>query len=304
MKKVLVIYYSQTGQLKELAEHCVKPLLNAENIQVDYLNIQTREKFPFPWTAQEFFGVFPETVYNTPFELEPLENTATDYDLIVLAYTVWYMNPSIPINSFLKSAHAKKLFDGKKVVTLIGARNMWVLCQQKVKGFLKDLNARLIGNIALVDRAKNLTSIVTVIRWMFYGKKDAFLFFPPAGIAQQDIINSQRFGNSILSYLEEKTREEDLQKELNALGATEIQPNLLVLEKRATKLFKKYADFIAKKGGYKDPARKTRVKMLSYSIPVGAFVLSPITTIMTYLVSLIKRKEIEKEIAYHKQNKL
>lgn len=300
MKKVLVVYYSQTGQLKEIADNCLSPLVGNENVQVDFLNVQTKEKFPFPWTQHEFFGVFPETVYNTPFELEPLENTSTDYDLIVLAYTVWYMNPSIPINSFMKSEHAKKLFDGKKVVTLIGARNMWVLTQQKMKGYLKDLNAKLIGNIALVDKAKNLTSIITVIRWMFYGKKDAFLFFPPAGIADQEIKNSQRFGKSILKYLLEEKDDSDLQKELNALGATDVQPNLLVLEKRASKLFKKYADFIAKKGGYKDPARKGRITMLSYSIPIGAFILSPITTIVSYIVSVVKRKSIQEEIAKHR----
>lgn len=300
MKKVLVVYYSQTGQLKEIADNCLLPLVESDQVQVDFLNVQTKEKFPFPWTSQEFFGVFPETVYNTPFELEPLENTSTDYDLIVLAYTVWYMNPSIPINSFMKSEHAKKLFDGRKVVTLIGARNMWVLTQQKMKGYLKDLNAKLIGNIALVDKAKNLTSIITVIRWMFYGKKDAFLFFPPAGIADQEIKNSQRFGKSILKYLLEEKDDSDLQKELNALGATDVQPNLLVLEKRASKLFKKYADFIAKKGGYKDPARKGRITMLSYSIPIGAFILSPITTIVSYIVSVVKRKSIQEEIAKHR----
>lgn len=300
MKKVLVVYYSQTGQLKEIANNCLLPLVESDQVQIDFLNVQTKEKFPFPWTSQEFFGVFPETVYNTPFELEPLENTSTDYDLIVLAYTVWYMNPSIPINSFMKSEHAKKLFDGRKVVTLIGARNMWVLTQQKMKGYLKDLNAKLIGNIALVDKAKNLTSIITVIRWMFYGKKDAFLFFPPAGIADQEIKNSQRFGKSILKYLLEEKDGSDLQKELNALGATDVQPNLLVLEKRASKLFKKYADFIAKKGGYKDPARKGRITMLSYSIPIGAFILSPITTIVSYIVSVVKRKSIQEEIARHK----
>lgn len=300
MKKVLVVYYSQTGQLKEIANNCLLPLVESDQVQVDFLNVQTKEKFPFPWTSQEFFGVFPETVYNTPFELEPLENTSTDYDLIVLAYTVWYMNPSIPINSFMKSEHAKKLFDGRKVVTLIGARNMWVLTQQKMKGYLKDLNAKLIGNIALVDKAKNLTSIITVIRWMFYGKKDAFLFFPPAGIADQEIKNSQRFGKSILKYLLEEKDDSDLQKELNALGATDVQPNLLVLEKRASKLFKKYADFIAKKGGYKDPARKGRITMLSYSIPIGAFILSPITTIVSYIVSVVKRKSIQEEIAKHR----
>lgn len=302
MKKVLVVYYSQTGQLTNLVKHCLSSIEESSKVQVDYLPIQTKEQFPFPWTAQEFFGIFPETVYRTPFELEPLPNTDTEYDLIILAYTVWYLNPSIPINSFLESDHAKKLFNGKKVITLIGARNMWVLAQQKVRKKLAELQANLMGNIALVDKAKNLTSVITVIRWMFYGKKDAFLFFPPAGIARQEIVNSQRFGNIILRHLRNESDMQDLQRELNAIGAMKIEPNLLVLEKRASVLFKKYADFIAKKGPYKSPSRKGRVRLLSISIPVGVFVLSPITTIATYVVSLLKRKAIQEEIEAHKNN--
>ncbi|MDP6908366.1 MAG: dialkylresorcinol condensing enzyme DarA, partial [Flavobacteriales bacterium] len=170
--EVLVLYYSQTGQLKEIVKNCLSPLLNSDGIEADIAPIQTKHKFPFPWTRLEFFNAFPESVYGTPFELEPLKfDKEKNYDLIILAYTVWYLNPSIPISSLLQHDDAKRIFEGKPVVTLIGSRNMWIMAQEKVKEHLKNLNAKLIGNVVLTDRNPNLVSIITIIRWMFYGKK-------------------------------------------------------------------------------------------------------------------------------------
>jgi hypothetical protein len=302
--KVLVLYYSQTGQLKEIADNCISPLLKDKSVDVDFVKIETEHQFPFPWTRLTFFNVFPESVYGTPFKLKPIEvDYSKDYDLIILAYTVWYLNPSIPISSLLQHEDAKRIFKGKKVVTLLGSRNMWVLAQEKVKRHLKRLEADLIGNIVLIDRNKNLVSIITIIRWMFYGKKNPFWGFPRAGIIQEDIESSARFGEVLLKRLKENDLA-DMQQELNNLGAVDINPSLLILEKRATKLFGMYAGFLSKKGDFFNTDRLGRVSLLSYLLPLGAFILSPITTVSSFLISVIKRKELETEIRYFKQNSL
>ncbi|MBL4587360.1 MAG: dialkylresorcinol condensing enzyme DarA [Flavobacteriales bacterium] len=302
--KVLVLYYSQTGQLKEIVRNCLSPLADDSAIEVDLCKIETEHPFPFPWTRLEFFNAFPESVYGTPFKLKPIKVDETkNYDLIILAYTVWYLNPSIPISSFLQSEEAKTILKGKPVVTLLGSRNMWVLAQEKVKQHLKKLNANLIGNIVLIDRNPNLISIITIIRWMFYGKRNPFWGFPSAGIIQEDIETSSRFGEILKNRLKSKNFS-DMQKELNNLGAIHINPSLMILEKRAIKLFGMYAGFLSKKGGFYDKERLGRVGLLSYLLPFGALVLSPITTLSTYLVTKIRRKEVTKEIAYYSQNEL
>ena len=175
---------------------------------------------------------------------------------------------------------------------------MWVLAQEKVKRHLKLLEADLIGNVVLIDRNKNLVSIITIVRWMFSGKKNSFWGFPRAGIIQEDIEASNRFGNVILNRIK-KNELSDMQDELNELGAVDINPSLLILEKRATKLFGMYAHFLSKKGGFHDKARLGRVSLLSYLLPIGAFVLSPITTVSSYLVSIIQKKSLEEEIRYY-----
>jgi hypothetical protein len=302
--KVLVLYYSQTGQLKEIANNCLSPLLEDMETEVDFVKIETEYQFPFPWTRLSFFNAFPESVYGTPFKLKPIEvDESKEYDLIVLAYTVWYLNPSIPISSLLQHEDAKRIFKDKKVITLLGSRNMWVLAQEKVKRHLKQLEANLIGNVVLIDRNKNLVSIITVVRWMFSGKKNPFWGFPAAGVIKEDIDSSNRFGNVILNGLK-KNELSDMQNELNELGAVDINPSLLILEKRAITLFGMYAGFLSKKGSFHDKARLGRVSLLSYLLPIGAFALSPITTISSYLISVIQKKNLKAEIRYYKQNSL
>jgi hypothetical protein len=302
--RILVLYYSQTGQLRDIIDNCLAPLDSDEQMEVDIVSVSTVHRFEFPWSNVGFFNLFPESVGGVPFDLEPLGvDTSKDYDLIVLAYTVWFLQPSIPISSLLQHPDAARIFKGKPVVTLIGSRNMWVLAQEKVKQHLKRLQADLVGNIVLTDRNKNLISIITIIRWMFHGKKDAFWVFPPAGILKKDIEQSREFGAILRQHIKAGSYG-GMQEELNSAGAVNINPSLVLLEDRATRLFKMYASFILAKGDFRSAARLPRVKLLSRLLPLGAFVLSPITTLSTMVALVVKRKELQERMTYHRKNAL
>ena len=57
MKNVLVIYYSQSGQLESIARNIAKPLLNSEDIAVTFHEIQLENPFPFPWDNEAFWSI-------------------------------------------------------------------------------------------------------------------------------------------------------------------------------------------------------------------------------------------------------
>ena len=104
-KRVLVVTYSQTGQLRDIIDHCLAPFTADAATEVDIVQVNTRHRFPFPWTNVDFFGIFPESVNGTPFELEPLDvDPDRHYDLIILGYTVWFLQPSIPISRVVGSS--------------------------------------------------------------------------------------------------------------------------------------------------------------------------------------------------------
>ena len=185
--------------------------LNSEEINVTFHEIQLEKPFPFPWDKDSFFDAFPESFLQIPTELKPVaeEILNTKFDLVLFHYQVWYLSPSIPINSFLKSHEAKQILNNTPVVTISGSRNMWIMAQEKIKVLLKEANAKLVGNVALVDRVGNLISVITIVEWMFSGVKKKYLgIFPLPGVSDKDIQESDKFGEVIVSALNQNNFEE------------------------------------------------------------------------------------------------
>ena len=138
MKKVLVLYYSQSGQLKRVVDSFISKLPDDE-IKVDVREIEPVQNYPYPWPFYEFADEFPEAVHMDGCEVKEVEDLEPEYDLVILGYTIWFLSPSSPVVGFLKSDQAKRIFKGKPVVTLIACRDMWVMAQEKMKALLKSL---------------------------------------------------------------------------------------------------------------------------------------------------------------------
>lgn len=291
MKQVLLVYYSQTGQLSAVVDSLIEPLIASEDIQVNCLKIDPIPAYTFPWKTQDFFEEFPETVLEFPCMIKPLNIPKTHYDLIILAYQPWYLSISRPMNAFLQTAQAKTLLGGCEVVTVIGCRNMWTQAQEQMKGHLKALNAKLVGNIVLRDRAYNLVSVYTILRWMLKGKKGH------SGISESDIKHCEVFGQYIHDRL--ISNQPIKQQDLLALGAVKVIASLMFLEKRAIILFRGFARFILKKGAHGSSARRLRLGFFKGYLLLAILILSPIATILVWILQLFFNKTIKDQIHHH-----
>lgn len=301
MKKVLVIYYTQTGQQKEIAEHIVMPLVADPEVEVTYHQIRPKKEYPFPWDKNDFFDAFPESFLQIPCALEPVSPAVLSdtYDLIILSYQVWYLSPSIPVNSFLRSAEAHTLLHGKPVVTVVGCRNMWVTAQEKVKLLLNNASAHLVGNIALADRHLNHVSLITLVRWMMKGKKDVYLgIFPKPGVSEKEIRESSRFGETLLAHLKIGNFE-TLQSQLISQKAVVVKPLLVFIDKRGNFMFSKWSKKIRKKGIPGDPARKPWLKLFNYYLFVALWFAAPIVSLLFLILHLPFISRIRRGIKYY-----
>ena len=298
MKNVLVVYYSQTGQLESIARNIAKPLLESGEINVIFHEIQLEKPFPFPWNNEAFFDAFPESFLQIPTALKPIptEILNTKFDLILLNYQVWYLSPSIPINSFLKSSDAKTLLNNTPVITISGSRNMWIMAQEKIKKLVKQNNAQLKGNIALVDRAGNLISVVTIFDWMFTGIKRKYLgIFPIPGVSDKDVKESSKFGKAILSCLKNNNLE-NLQSKLVALDAVRVKPFLITVDRTGNNIFNIWSNFIIKK----EKSRKTWLKVFKIYLLFAIWVISPIVYLFYLIFYPLMINKISKEKSYYK----
>ncbi|WP_312341066.1 dialkylrecorsinol condensing enzyme DarA [Chryseobacterium binzhouense] len=287
-KNILVIYYTQTGQLEDIVKNIARPFEEKKDeYNVTYYSIQLKEDFPFPWPSDVFFNTFPESYLQIPSEIlpPPQEVLNTKFDLILFGYQVWYLTPSIPTISFLKSGYAESIMKDVPVVTISGTRNMWMLSQEKLKVYLKNLNAKLVGNIALVDRHDNYTSVLTILRWMTTGKKEKSGMLPAAGVSDEEIQGSVKYGRIIEKHFENNF--ENLQPELVQNGAVEIRPFLVRVEKVGNKIFTVWSHLIIKK----KEKRPLLIKFFKVYLMAAIWIISPIVLIFhIFLAPLLWRK--------------
>jgi menaquinone-dependent protoporphyrinogen IX oxidase len=297
MKEILIVYYSQTGQLKTILEN-IASTLSGEVIRITNLPITPQKEYPFPWKADEFYGAFPETFLQIPTPLTPVPSDILNkkYDLVILGYTVWYLTPSIPINSFLKSEEAKALLANTPVVTVSASRNMWIMAQEKVKKLLVANRANLVGNIALVDRNINHISVITIVHWLMGGKKTRmFGIFPKPGVSDKDIANASRFGKPIKKALRENEYG-DLQEALLAEGAVKVDPSLIATDIRGNLVFSKWANFLIKKEGKE---RSKALVFFKYYLLFAIWIIAPIVFVVFLLTYLPMYRKIQRDKKYY-----
>jgi hypothetical protein len=297
-KKVLVVYYSQTGQLTDILNSVLSPLVADKEISITYEPLKPAPPFPFPWTSDQFFQAMPECVNGNPCDLEPLTITGSeDFALVIVAWHPWFLSPSIPVHSFFQNEAARRVISGKPVITIIGSRNMWIMAHEKIKKYIADAGGNYAGNIVLYDRASNLLSVVSIIRWMFTGKKDRFMkIFPPAGISGKDIKGAMRYGEIIHESLLEDNIDSAKMKIVEA-GGVDVKPGLLMIEKRGIVFFRIWAKFIQKKGSYGDPERLLRVRLFKYYLLAVIYLISPFATLLFHITKPFRKRAIKEQIA-------
>ncbi len=294
MKHVLVVEFSQTGQLTAVLDSLLAPLLATDSgITVHRERLRPEPGYPFPWPFWRFLDQFPETVALEPVALAPL-TVAPDaaFDLVILGYPIWYLSPPPPLVAFLRSDLGRRLLRGRPVVTVTACRNMWLMAQEDVKALLREAGARHNDHVALVDPGSALASFVTTPRWMWTGRKDTFLGFPPAGVSAGQIHGCRRFGLALRAAL---ARDEERHGGplLHGLRACTVDARLIASEKVGKRSFRIWSRLLRACGRPGAPLR--RAVLACYLV----FLLTMIVTVvpLTMLLKLALRPLLQKKLA-------
>lgn len=303
MKKVLVVSYTQSGQLSAITHALLGPLLKPlqrEGIEVTEALLRPSSPFPFPWPFWRFFNTFPETVYGDTAPIEPLDIADdAEFDLIILAYQVWFLSPSLPVQAFLQSPQAKRLLRNKPVITVIGCRNMWLMAQERTKQYLQELGAHLIDNVVLTDRAHVAATFISTPVWMLTGNRGPFLggTIPAAGVAAEDIANMARFGHAIAAQLPTRASD-DTTPMLTGLGAVAINPRMIASEKIALRSFRIWGKLLRTLGDQQSLQRKC--VLFFYVIFLVTLILTvvPISAVIKRLLTPLTRERVRLQRNY------
>jgi hypothetical protein len=269
-KKVLAVYYTQSGQMGEIMDRFTSPFTEA-GASVEKVRVTPTDHFPFPWTGKRFFSVMPDCVLGIPHKLDPFVLQETKYDLVIFAWQPWFLSPSIAANALMHEEVFKAVVKDTPVVTISAARNMWLSAFMRIHKTLLELDARHVGNVALVDRHANPVSFVTIFYWMLSGKKERYLnLFPKPGISETDINKTAVYGRITTEHLMSNNWE-GMQQRLLDENAAHINYPLMVIEGKARYIFAAWARFIAKR---KNPA--PWVTAFKYYLFAALFLGAPI----------------------------
>ena len=296
MKKILAINYSQSGQLDEIIGNYLSPF---SEFDVDRIKIDTARKFDFPWKIPAFFDVMPECVTEIPTTLSPFSFKHETYDLIIIGYQPWFLSPSIPTTSLLKQVEFQNRLKNTPVVTIIGARNMWLNAHKSVVNLVQQAGGEMIGNLPLIDKSSNLLSAGSILHWMLTGKKERkWGVLPMPGVSEEDIRGTVKFGELLKSSLD-NNQLDTYQTELVKLGGLNINTNILFIEGRAKKIFSIWANLILKKEA-QGKKRSFWVSFFKYYLVVALFIVSPfVILIYNVLIRPFTGKSIRKQKEYY-----
>lgn len=296
MARILLVSYSQTGQLTTLAENFIQPLHNQEDIQIEHLQLEPEQPFPFPWGFTRFFYTFPETVHLQPTPIKTPHFQHEKYDLVILAYTVWFLSPAQPITAFLQHEKAKQILKDTPVITLIGCRNMWLQAQEKVKTLLQICGAKLIGNVVKVDQSNDWASFITTPMWMLTGKKKAYDWLPSAGIAESEMQDVQRFGNKLLQIFQQNQPLD--QSIFRHMQAVKIDEKLMMSEKVGARSFYLWGKLLIKCGQISPYLRQGMLYFYIVFLIAMIVTVVPISALIKRLLKPLIQKKLEQQKKY------
>lgn len=300
MKKVLIVHYSQTGQLTDILKSIAAPLEKTAGVSVTFARIAPKTPYPFPWGFWRFFNTFPETVHEDP---PPVDIVGADpgdaYDLVILGYTVWFLSPSQPTTAFMNMPEAKQLMRGKQVITVIGCRNMWLQAQERMKQRLADIGARLTDNVVLIDSVHSAASFYSTPMWMVFGNKGPYFGgrIPEAGISRDDIARASRFGAAIAAQLPHRP-EQSTAPMLEGLGAVTINDKLIASEKVAKRSFMLWGKLLRAIGKPSNPVRVAMIGLYFLFLLTLILTVVPLLAVIKKLIEPLTRARIAAEHAY------
>lgn len=289
--RVLVIYFSQTGQTRALAESLLSRAVAAGGVEVTYCQYHTVPDFPFPWTTKEFFGAFPETVTG---ETRPVTGIKPliegEYQLIILGWQPWYLTLSVPVRSMLAESSIFTSFGQTPLITLTGCRNMWVDAYEDLVLRFRGLGINHVGNIVTADRHHNLVSAFTIVRWLIRGLKPAQGIFPEAGVSEHDCTRMHTFWPLIAHSLQTHTLD-NLQALLSDAGAVIVQPAMVSIERKGRRIFRIWASLIAKR---RKNVRNLLLTCFKYYLYFAIFAISPIVEGLFWLIYPFRSRKIKR----------
>jgi hypothetical protein len=131
--RVLFVYFTYTQQSLKVVD-AMAGVLREQGCAVTVAKIEFTDsrwagrfaQFPLRRLYRDLFGMIPAQLRGATGEIQiPDEASDGDYDLVVIGSPTWWLRTSVPIRSYLNSASAARVLQGKRFTAFVVCRRYW-----------------------------------------------------------------------------------------------------------------------------------------------------------------------------------
>lgn len=197
--RVLILYYSFTNQTEHVAEAMGDVFgqldCDVRLCKIEFVDERYRIDRPFrPVIRKLLSWMLPQVLGRTGAVHVPEDVLRGDYDLICLGSPTWWLNPAMPVVSFLKSSSASELLAGKRFVVFAVCRKLWWNNVRRVKKLARKQGATFVDAAAFCFRGNQVQSALSFISYLkndvnldrFWGIRIYEFGVPAEGIARAE----------------------------------------------------------------------------------------------------------------------
>ncbi|MBU3750689.1 MAG: flavodoxin family protein [Mycobacterium sp.] len=206
--QVLLLYYSYTGQARKVLG-AAGEVFRERGCQVDTAPIlftdpryaERFSRFPMAHVWRDFIGMLPAQTLRATGEIQtPDEVRRTDYDLICIGSPTWWRDVSMPLRSFLKSAEARPLLNGKPFAVFVVCRRYWRENLNAVRKLAEKAGGRYEGAVHFGypgDQVRSMLSLTSYLGSGEYRERYLGLRIPPTNISEAQLEEARRFAGEL-----------------------------------------------------------------------------------------------------------
>lgn len=210
--RVLFVYYSYTGQTEKVLDAAAEALrqrgCQVHMAPIEFVDPQYSERFsrfPMRKVWRDMFSVLPAQNRGETGEIRtPDAVCERDYDLICLGSPTWWDTVSMPLRSFLQSAEATPLLDGKPYAVFVVCRRKWRGNLEAVRELADKKGGRFADSIHFGYPGGELTSLLSLASYLASGEyRDRYLGLrlPPTNISDGQVDQARKFAGKLADRL-------------------------------------------------------------------------------------------------------
>ena len=203
-RRVLLLYYSYTGQSRKVLEAAAEVFRDrgceVYRAPIEFTDPRYAERFsqfPMRHVWRDFLGMLPAQTRKATGEIRtPDEVRRTDYDLICIGSPTWWRDVSMPLRSVLESGEARPLLNGTPFAVFAVCRRYWRENLNAVRKLAEKAGGRYEGGIHFGYPGDQVRSMLSLTSYLGTGEyRDRYLGvpIPETNISAAQLDESRRF---------------------------------------------------------------------------------------------------------------